>query len=58
MLWLKHNHAEALGTGPQPNYVAAGAASGAHMALSLAMMPETEPANDGYSRPPTQPSSP
>lgn len=38
MLWLKHNH-EALGIDPA-RIVAAGAASGAHMALSLAMMPD------------------
>jgi acetyl esterase/lipase len=44
MLWLKHNH-EALGIAPN-RIVAAGAASGAHMALSLAMMPDL-PAIDG-----------
>ena len=38
MLWLKHNHAT-LGIDPN-RIVAAGAASGAHMALSLAMLPE------------------
>jgi len=46
MLWLKNNHAE---LGLDPNRItAAGAASGAYMALSLAMMPETE-TTDGYS---------
>lgn len=38
MLWLKHNHA-ILGVDPN-RIIAAGAASGAHMALSLAMLPE------------------
>ena len=38
MLWLKHNHAT-LGVDPN-RIVAAGAASGAHMALSLAMLPD------------------
>ena len=38
MLWLKNNH-KALGLDPD-RIVAAGAASGAHMALSLAMMPD------------------
>lgn len=38
MLWLKHNHAT-LGIDPN-RIIAAGAASGAHMALSLAMLPE------------------
>ncbi len=38
MLWLRHNHAT-LGIDPN-RIIAAGAASGAHMALSLAMLPE------------------
>ncbi|MFK7912229.1 MAG: alpha/beta hydrolase [Akkermansiaceae bacterium] len=38
MLWLRHNHAT-LGTDPN-RIIAAGAASGAHMALSLGMLPE------------------
>ncbi len=38
MLWLKHNHA-ALGIDPN-RITVAGAASGAHMALSLAILPE------------------
>ena len=38
MLWLRHNHAT-LGVDPN-RIIAAGAASGAHMALSLAMLPE------------------
>lgn len=38
MLWLRHNHA-ILGIDPN-RIIAAGAASGAHMALSLAMLPE------------------
>ena len=46
MLWLKHNH-EALGIDPN-RIVAAGAASGAHMALSLAMLPEVLEV-DGFS---------
>ncbi|MBT8043952.1 MAG: alpha/beta hydrolase fold domain-containing protein [Verrucomicrobiae bacterium] len=46
MLWLKHNHA-ALGVDPN-RIIAAGAASGAHMALSLAMLPDVIEI-DGYS---------
>lgn len=38
MLWMRHNHAS-LGIDPE-RIVAVGAASGAHMALSLAMQPE------------------
>jgi len=38
MLWMKHNH-EGLGIDPQ-RIIAVGAASGAHMALSMAMQPE------------------
>ena len=49
MLWMKHNHA-GLGIDPE-KIVAVGAASGAHMALSLAMKPELMEI-DGYnSRP-------
>ncbi len=46
MLWLKHNHVT-LGVDPN-RIVAAGAASGAHMALSLAMLPDAIEI-DGYS---------
>jgi len=46
MLWLKHNH-QTLGIDPN-RIIAAGAASGAHMALSLAMLPEVMEI-DGYS---------
>ncbi|MCP5535842.1 MAG: alpha/beta hydrolase [Akkermansiaceae bacterium] len=46
MLWLKHNHVT-LGVDPN-RIIAAGAASGAHMALSLAMLPEVIEV-DGYS---------
>ena len=45
MLWVKHNHA-GLGIDPQRTVVA-GAASGAHMALSLTMQPEIMEV-DGY----------
>lgn len=46
MLWLKNNHLE---LGLDPNRITAvGAASGAHMALSLAMLPDGDIA-DGYS---------
>jgi len=45
MLWMRHNHAT-LGIDPD-RIVAAGAASGAHMALSLAMQPEVMEI-DGY----------
>ncbi|MDB4054562.1 alpha/beta hydrolase [Akkermansiaceae bacterium] len=49
MLWLKNNHTE---LGLDPNRITAvGAASGAHMALSLAMMPETETAEAYSPRP-------
>ncbi len=46
MLWLKYNH-KALGIDPD-RVVAAGAASGAHMALSLAMLPQDTKV-EGYS---------
>ena len=46
MLWLKNNH-RALGVDPS-RIIAAGAASGAHMALSLAMMNDVFEI-DGYS---------
>lgn len=46
MLWLRHNHAS-LGVDPN-RIIAAGAASGAHMALSLAMLPEVLEV-DGFS---------
>lgn len=49
MLWLRHNHAT-LGIDPN-RIVAAGAASGAHMALSLAMMPEVLEADGFTARP-------
>lgn len=45
MLWMRHNHAS-LGIDPD-RIIAAGAASGAHMALSLAMQPEIMEI-DGY----------
>ncbi len=45
MIWIRHNHA---GLGIDPNrIIVAGAASGAHMALSLAMQPDIMDI-DGY----------
>lgn len=49
MIWLKHNH-QTLGIDPN-RIVAAGAASGAHMALSLAMLPEVMEIDDYTPRP-------
>ncbi|WP_435894390.1 alpha/beta hydrolase [Oceaniferula spumae] len=46
MLWMRHNHAS-LGVDPK-RIVAVGAASGAHMALSLAMQPDVMEI-DGFS---------
>ncbi len=49
MLWMKHNHAS-LGIDPE-RIVVAGAASGAHMALSLAMQPEIMEIDGHHARP-------
>ena len=49
ILWLRHNH-HTLGIDPN-RIVTAGAASGAHMALSLAMLPEVMEVNGLSARP-------
>lgn len=49
LLWMKHNHA-GLGIDPE-KIIVAGAASGAHMALSLAMQPEIMEINGYHARP-------
>ena len=49
ILWLKHNYAS-LGVDPN-RIIAAGAASGAHMALSLAMQPKALEIGGHHSRP-------